>query len=304
MNPYILLVICIILAIVCAVLIIRIAIMKNQLRSMREELPLTRDMSYNRQLTVQLVDEDVTSLAKEINHNLDYQKQLKLKSEKNERSIKQSVSDIAHDLRTPLTVIKGNLQMLESTEQLSPKGSEYLHICMERADTMKQMAEDFFELSVLESDSEAANTQRTDLTAALVEFILGSEAVIRCNGIQPEIALPEKSLFVMAEPAMLQRMLNNLLSNILKHGGSSFSLSLAEQESCCVVSFSNQLMTDSRPDPEKLFDRTYRADKARHGSGAGLGLYIVKLLAEKQGADVSAKIYSNRLSIEITFNKV
>ncbi len=301
MTLWILSAACALLAVICAALTFRLCMIKKQLRSMREELPLTKEKGYDRLLTVALVDKDVSALAAEINSNLSYQKQLKLTTEQTELAMKRSVSDIAHDLRTPLTVIRGNLQMLEIGEQLTQKGKEQLRISMEKADSMKQMAEDFFELSVLESDGSAVQTERLDLTAALVEFIIANEAVIRCNGIEPEISLPEKSMFVMADEAMLQRMLSNLLNNALKHGHGSFSLSLLEEDAHTVIAFENALRPDSDIDTSRLFERTYRADKARHGSGAGLGLYIVRLLAHKQGAEVSARITGDRLSIRVEF---
>ncbi len=293
---------CFVLAVLCAVLIFRLCIIKKQLRSIREELPLTTQSSYNRQLTVSLADNSVTALATEMNKNLEHQKQLKFRTEQVERSMKQSVSDIAHDLRTPLTVIKGNLQMLEASEQLSEKGCEYLRVCIDKTDAMKQMADEFFELSVLESDSGAVRLSRIDLTSLLVEFILDSEAVIRCRGIEPDIQLPEKSMYVMADESMLQRMLSNLLNNILKHARSSFELSLSLKGDKTVLSFSNELRPDESLDTDRLFERTYRGDKARNGSGAGLGLYIVKLLAEKQNAAVQANIRDNKLDISIVFD--
>ena len=292
---------CALLVIICGTLIFRLCMIKKQLRTMREELPLTKDNSYNRLITVSLVDKDVSALATEINKNLGFQKQLKFTTEQTERAMKQSVSDIAHDLRTPLTVIKGNLQMMESCEHLTAKGGEQLRISMEKADAMKQMADDFFELSVLESDSSEVQLTRIDLTAALIEFILDSEAVIRCRGIEPEIMLPEKSMFVTAEPAMLQRMLSNLLSNTLKHGCGTLRLSLSDKDGNAVVAFENKLRPDASIDTERLFERTYRGDKARNGNGAGLGLYIVKLLAQKQGAEVSAAAKDDSLRIEISF---
>ncbi len=301
MTIWILSLACGVLVLIAAVSLFRLAMVGRQLRIMREELSLTQDKSYNRQISVQLIDEDVTELAVQLNKNLDYQKSLKLKSEQSERMMKQSVSDIAHDLRTPLTVIKGNLQMLESSESLSEKGREYVRISSEKADAIRQMADEFFELSVLESDSSSAQLTRTDLTAALVDFIIDSEAVIRCKGIEPEINLPEKSIFAMADEAMLQRMLSNMLSNTLKHGGGSFALSLSEEDGGCSIRFENTLKPDEHPDPSQLFRRTYRGDKAHGGSGAGLGLYIVKLLADKQNAAASAEIIGGRLAVSITF---
>ena len=119
--------------------------LKKELRNIRDELPLTRHKGYNRQLTISLFDKDLSETTAEMNRNLDYQKRLKLESEKAELSLKRSVSDIAHDLRTPLTVIKGNLQLMEQEEALSDRGLEYLRVCTEKADAMKVMADDFFD---------------------------------------------------------------------------------------------------------------------------------------------------------------
>ena len=112
-------IISIVLAIAFIVLAVQLLSLKSEMRKLKTELELTRNKSYNRQLTVSLIDKDFSALATEMNKNLDYQKRLKLESERAERNLKQSVSDIAHDLRTPLTVIKGNLQMLESEEKLT-----------------------------------------------------------------------------------------------------------------------------------------------------------------------------------------
>ncbi len=303
MMVYFLWIACILLLCVCVYLSIKLYSIKKQLRGMKAELPLTKQKGYNRQLTVALIDKDVTALAAETNRNLDFQKQLKLKTEEIERNMKRSVSDIAHDLRTPLTVINGNLQMLESSEQLSAKGREQVRICMSKTELMKQMADDFFELSLLESDNTDVKLSRTDLTSVLVEFILDSEAVITCSGTEPDICIPEKSLYIMADATLLQRMLSNLLNNILKHSKGSFMLSLAEEDDGIRLTFANPVRPDQTLDVQRLFDRTYRGDKSRHGSGAGLGLYIVKLLAEIQNATVSAAVSGDILSISILFSK-
>ena len=93
--------------------LVRLLIIKHDLRKISEELEKTKDESYNRDLTVTLGDRDLERMAAEFNGNLDYQKNLKLQAEKSKAQLERSISDIAHDLRTPLTVIKGNLQLLE-----------------------------------------------------------------------------------------------------------------------------------------------------------------------------------------------
>lgn len=292
--------ICAVLFIVCIRLAVRIFALKREMRNIKNELPLTRHISYNRQLTVAILDKDLSEMTAEMNRNLDYQKRLKYETERGERNLKQSVSDIAHDLRTPLTVIKGNLQMLEREEQLSPRGLDYLRVCMEKSDAMKAMADDFFELSVLESDRSEPVMTKINVTNALMQFIADNEAVIRTNNLTPSIVFPEKSVFITADEAMLMRMLGNLLNNVIKYARSSFGIELSADEKC-TITFSNAVDPSQQFDAEHLFDRTYRGDKARQGGGAGLGLYIVRLLAEKQGARVCAKRENDVLFISVAF---
>ena len=304
------------LAVVCIGLLIHMVRMKRELRNIKSELELTMDKSYNRQVSVDLFDRDLSGMTVQLNKNLDYQKQLKLETEKAERSIRQSVSDIAHDLRTPLTVMKGNLQMLRM-EDLSARGTQYVDLCVQKADEMREMADDFFQLSVLESDLEAVELKRVDITGLLLQFLADQEAVIRTNGVEPEVIFSEKSIFVLADEKLLGRMFGNLLNNVLRHAkGKAFKIILEEIGNVpaantggvetagskeCVVTFANEVDAPETLEVQSLFERTYRADKARRGGGAGLGLYIVKLLAQKQKARVKAQIKENTLSLSIIF---
>ncbi len=298
----ILIIACIVLFLLCIWLITYIMRLKKSMDGIKKELILTRDMEYNRQLTVDLVDESLSGMTTEMNHNLDYQKKLKEKSEAAELSLRQSVSDIAHDLRTPLTVISGNLQMLKAEENLSPRALEYIRTSEDRCRALKVMADDFFELSVLESDYSSAKLEKVSITNELMQFIVDNEAVIRANNLEPEVVFPEKTVFIMADRVLLSRMLGNLLNNVIKYAQGIFRMELSEEGDSCAVTFSNRLDNNRVIDTQRIFERTYRADKARSGSSAGLGLYIVKLLAEKQNAQVFAEVESDVLFIGVKFN--
>ena len=301
---YFLIVGCVVLFISVVFLVIHIFSLKREMRKMREELMLTKDTHYNRILRVSLIDKDLSALASQINENLDFQKQLKFQSERAERRLKESVSDIAHDLRTPLTVIKGNLKLIENNGEISERDMGYIRICSERCDTMKAMADDFFELSVLESDTTPIKLEKVNATNLLMEFVAENEAAIRERRLTPDIIFPEKSVFIAADEAMFVRILGNLLNNVVKYAQDSFIIKLEEiGEEKCGLTFANAVEKGRSIDTERLFDRTYRADKARTGGGAGLGLYIVKLLAEKQGASVKAEMKDDMLYMSVIFEK-
>ncbi len=293
-----------VLAVICIGLWIYLVRMKRELRNIKQELKATTDKSYNRQISVDLQDKDLIAMTKQLNKNLDYQKQLKLETEKAEKSIRKSVSDIAHDLRTPLTVMKGNLQMLRMEEVLSDKGTQYVEACIYKADEMREMADDFFQLSLLESDLEEVERRRVDVTEALLQFLATQEAVIRTKGMEPKVIFPQKSVFVLADDKLLDRMFGNLLNNVLRHAkGDTFQICLEEllESKECAITFANEVDSPETLQVDALFNRTYRGEKARTGSGAGLGLYIVKLLAEKQKAQAKARLIEDKLEISVVF---
>ena len=285
-------------------LTVKLLTIKKQMKIIAEELSNTKDMDYNKLVSIALADKDLIEMSKQMNDNLEFQKQMKWKAQKSENELKQSISDIAHDLRTPITVVKGNLQMLEKESDLTDKCKEYVSICSEKTDVLKKMVDDFFELSYLESEATVVDLEKTDLTELIAGFIICHETVIRQNDIEPVIQLPEKSIFVNADKELLTRMLENILNNILKHASDSFVLSLSQDDKVR-ISFSNPVPKDASFDTDRLFDRTYRGNKARTGGGpGGIGLYIVKLLAQKQGIEAIAKHENNMLSIILVFNSI
>ncbi len=305
-----------------------LVLIKKNIRELRKEIKKTREEDYNRQMRVTLLDRDVENLTTELNKSIDYQKSLKLETEKSRRQLEQSISDIAHDLRTPLTVVKGNLQMLEK-EDLTPKGREYLDISRRKADTLKGMVDEFFELSVLESDSKPVELCKLNVVSFLSEFIVENETLIRNHNLTPEITFPDKSIFVQGNKELLSRVFSNLIGNITKYAKGSFELvvseecleetakmaggrkiskesheKLSENESskCCRIRIGNSVENSESIDINHIFDRTYRADKARSDGSAGLGLCIVKLLVEKQKGIITAVLEEDKLYFDIYLN--
>lgn len=293
----------IILGLLYLTLLFYLISIKKQIGNVANELKANRQASYNKQIRVQLFDRDLTELVKECNYNLDYQTDLKRRATHQEQTTRQSISDIAHDLRTPLTVVKGNLQLIKNEPMLTEKGQQYVQICQAKTEDLKYMIEDFFELSILESEDSTPELTAVNITTLLLNIILEHEILIREHNLTPVIDLPEKTLFVQGNIQFLERVFGNLFGNIFKYAKDQFSVSLLEETDYCIVKFSNPVSNVKDIDVIHLFDRTYKADTSRHKTGTGLGLYIVKLLAEKQGASVLGDIEKNQLVISLHLKK-
>ncbi|MBO7374381.1 MAG: HAMP domain-containing histidine kinase [Lachnospiraceae bacterium] len=301
---YILLIVIAILLLLLIYVSFRLIVIKHNLRGMRKELEKTKEESYNRNLRVTLLDRDLEKLAAEINSNIEYQKNLKLETAKSRKQLEQSISDIAHDLRTPLTVIKGNLQLLEN-EEMSDKGKQYLDVSSKKAESLKGMVDEFFELSVLESDSKPVELTKTDIITLLSEFIIENESIIRNKGLTPNINFPENTIYVEANAALLNRVFSNLIGNIVKYAKGDFELSVsADDKTRCIIKIGNEIENKDAIDTEHIFDRTYRADKARSDGSAGLGLYIARLLMEKQKGNIEAVIEGDKLFFILSLQRI
>ena len=133
----------------------------------------------------------------------------------------------------------------------------------------------------------------------LAQFIIDHETLIREKGLTPDISFPEKSVFVEANEEMMNRVFSNLLANIWKYAKDSFSISISPEDG--TVTVGNKIASSDEIDVDHIFDRTYRADKARREGSAGLGLYIAKLLMEKQKGNISADVEDGRILFTLCF---
>lgn len=288
-------------AIVCALLLfIYILRMKKQIRTISEELDKNSRHSYNRLVTVSLFDKDITRLAVSVNNEIDSRKKMKQQIDQTEKSMRQAISDIAHDLRTPLSVIKGELQIVARDDEKNSELRRYMDICISKTDELKTMTDGFFELVLLESESEKAELKKVNLTNLLMKFIAENEGLIRLHDLEPEIIFPETTVYAMGDEQLILRIMGNLLGNVIKYSSGSFTLELTDDS---VIKMSNPAENAEDIDTERIFDRSYRADGSRKSGSAGLGLYIVKLLCDKLSASADAKTDDKSLAIAVKLKK-
>jgi signal transduction histidine kinase len=208
---------------------------------------------------------------------------------------RELVAQVSHDLRTPLAVLHGYLETLDMKQaELEPADrQEYLDVSLRQSERLKQMVEDLFELAQLE----ARETQPACEPMAIAELVqdVMQKFQLRANqsGIGLSCAPPREQHFVMADFALTERVLNNLISNAFDHvrAGGTIRLEIEPQTAALVqVTVSDDGSGIAADDLPHIFDPFYRSSKAGGGSGhAGLGLAIARRMVELQGGEIAAE---------------
>ena len=266
-----------------------------QLRNINRQLT-KRLTEYTRQpISLELINKELNTLAVNINKCLKAEETLRLDGIREEKRFKEMIANISHDLRTPLTAIKG-YQQLMGKGVLSDEQQRKLIIAQKHADELGNLIEHFFEYSYLMNADPELNTGRINLTNLVTECLAESVAVFEENNLAVHIK-EAPPVFAFADIEMTVRIVQNLIRNCVAHSGGGVMVQVFGIEKA-VISFKNSLRDTSEIDVERLFDRFYTADKSRKKS-TGIGLSIVRLLAEKMSGSVSAALQDGLLDIQV-----
>ena len=239
------------------------------------------------------------SLVLEINKSLDEKIQTKAEYKKINSDMKESIANISHDLRTPLTSIIGYMQLIEDDNLSDSEKKEYIEIVKKRAGNLQVLIENFYDLSRLESYEYKFKAESVDLSKALCDILASFYNDFLKVGIEPTIEIDKKLPEITADENAVKRVISNLTLNIIRHAKKSTKISLKNQSDFVIMSFKNAAPDLKKEDCEHLFDRFFMADRTRNGNNTGLGLTIAKELVEQMGNSIYAELIDGNLSIII-----
>ena len=283
----------ILLALLSAFLSVKIWLLRRSSKEIAEALSECLKTDTNSIITVSSRDKQVRRLVTELN------KELKLLREEHHRfvqgdmELKNAVTNISHDLRTPLTAICGYLDMLKS-EDKSPEAERYLEIIGGRAESMKQLTEELFRYSVIMTSESEPKQEQVIVNDVLEESIAGYYSILSEKKISPEIDITYKKVIRILDRSALARVFSNLINNAVKYSDGDLSVRLSDDGTTV---FSNHASQLTSVQVDKLFDRFYTVEAARNSTG--LGLSIARTLIEKMGGTISASLENGVLCIVI-----
>ena len=286
-------VVCAVCVVIIVILVVKIILMKRDINAIATDFNEKLNSDTNTLVTISGSDKSVHRLAADINKSLKELRRQKLKFEQGDTELKNAITNISHDLRTPLTAISGYLDLLER-EQKSEDVERYLGIIKNRTEALKQLAYELFKFSVITSPDYDAPKERVSVNAVLEESIVAYYAALQQKGIAPEINIPEEAVYCTANRAALSRIFSNLIGNAIKYSDGDLNITLTGDGQ---ITFSNTASQLTEVQVSRLFDRFYTVENARKSTG--LGLSIAKVLVEQMDGTISANYNHNTLSISI-----
>ena len=292
----------IILTLVIVVLCFYIFLYKSELRSIVNKLQFIRENETNMKINLQLKSKEIKELAVELNYIINHYKIEKTAVSKAQKEFKEEITNISHDLRTPLTSISGYVQMLEAENTSKEKKKEYYNIIRRRIESLVQMLDEFFEFTRIEADEYPLHIERFNVKSVLTEVISLFYYDFISKGEEPRIQIPPGPIYISGDKDALKRVFQNLIKNYLNHGVGSIAISVKEEEKYINISFKNYAPGIDKEEAEKLFMRFYTGDKSRTTKTTGLGLAIVKNLVVKMNGNIEAMVDDSFLIINISFN--
>ena len=283
------------LALAALCLLAYLLVLRHSLREAAEELDEKLRTDTNTLISISSGDRAVRALAARLNRQLQALRRERLRLHSGNAELTAAVTNISHDLRTPLTAICGYLDLLEQEVQTGA-AARYLAVIRERTDAMRALTEELFRYSVLTATADELHTEPVCLNDVLEQSLAGFYGALSARGITPSVQLPEEKVIRPLDAAALRRVFDNILSNAAKYSDGDLTVTLSPDGK---VTFSNRASALSRVEAARLFDRFYTVDSAR--GSTGLGLSIAKLLTEKLHGTISADYENETLRICIAF---
>ena len=273
---------------------VRLILLRRATRQLGEDFRQKLGEDSNTLLDCQLRDPALRALASELNEPLRQLRTERRCYQQGDRELKEAVTNISHDLRTPLTAIRGYLELL-GREEKSQDAERYLAQIENRVEAMSGLTEELFRYSVINSTREL-HPQRLDLARALTESLLSFYGALEEQGIRPELQIPEEPVWRELDPAALNRIFANIINNALKYSDGDLRVSVEPSGEIC---FSNRARDLDPVAVGRLFDRFYTVEAGRNATG--LGLSIARAMTQRMGGSIEAEYRAESLHIRVCF---
>jgi len=244
-------------------------------------------------------------LLAEINYQLndvldDCRKQF-IRLTKAEEANKQILTNLSHDVRTPLASLIGYLEALDQNRVKGVEQREYVHIAYKKALSLKELIDVLFEWFKIDSHEQKYQIKEYDINELTRQIIIGFLPIVWEKNINLEVFVSEEEWFLLIDKMAFERIISNLLGNAIKHGKCSEIIIRTEKKAdMAVIEITNNGTTIPKEELQYIFERLYKCDSARSQDGSGLGLAIVKELVTAMQGKIAVESFQGTTSFYLS----
>lgn len=271
----------------------KIGTLKQSIKEITHEYHFIIQSDTNSLITLSSNDKDLKDLCICLNKDLKILRENRIRFEKDNQQLQSSITNISHDLRTPLTAIRGYLDLIDP-KQLSQKNISYLNYIHEKTNELTALTEQLFEFT--KTLDQSLNKKEVCLNSVLENVLCGFYDLFLENHIEPSIDITNHQIIRCLDENMLKRIFENILSNVVKYSEKECIIKLTNQG---VMEFSNRAPHLDKTTVEKIFNRYYTVENAKKSTG--IGLSIAKQLVELNDGKISAIYENGFLKITVQF---
>lgn len=265
------------------------------------EIQLIREEGFGRVMELQ-GDDELTQLCAAINEMSIQLKEKEEAQRKQMRSKNELITNVSHDLRSPLTSIIGYVDLLKSTgPEDREKFGEYIEVVERRLTGLNELINELFEYTKLDSAQSHLDMEQMDVLTLLLQILYENKVLMETQGLTLSWQLEAESYVTAIDAQQMVRVFQNLLDNACKYADKSAPVTVTAQVTDRLhICLTNRVADTGSLEPEQMFERFYRADKARSDTGSsGLGLAIVKRIVELHGGEINASLHGQELSVHL-----
>ena len=277
-----------------------LAAYRQQVKKTYHRLAFLKEHKTNMRLTSDLPFSELNNLIDNINDVLDLSRDIQRVSQQSEDSLKETITDLSHDIRTPLTSMDGYFQLLVQSDSEKER-QHYIAVIQIRITSLKDMLEELFTYTKLQNDSYELAVESLDFGKCVFDTVFSFYDEFQKKGIEPKIDFCEGHLLIAGNHEAIRRALQNIIKNALEHGQKKIVFELQQNNDQVIFRCLNDVENPDEIDMAQVFSRFYKADSARSNTSTGLGLSIAKGLIEKMGGTIQADLNANIFAIEIGF---
>lgn len=294
---YILVLVTLILLIINIFIILKIYLIKKSIKEIEYSFDYILKMDTNSIITISSSDKSIESLATSLNNQLIELRTQKLEYTNGNQELKEIITNISHDLRTPLTAIKGYIDILKE-ENLSKKQKKYLNIIHEKSQELVNITEQLLNFSkAIDLENISIQREKCCINEILEETLISYYEIFKEKNINPNIQICSEKIYKNLNKNSLIRILENIFSNAFKYSNGDFKVELKKDGT---ITFSNKSNILDSTTVSKIFNRYFSVENAKES--VGIGLAIVKQLVELNNGKIYANYINETFSINITFD--